>query len=250
MGGGRGAADYDENPMVATMDRTKQLWKTWDEKADKSGEKAMVYWVGGHQYKGEWANNKKNGKGTLKYPNGDKYEGEWLDNKRHGFGTYWVCEAGKYRVQYNGTWVNGKQEGFGVFFNAKGERYEGEWKANKRHGKGRQTFGGRADGMGADVYEGDWADDKRAGEGTMQYANGDVYMGGWLDDLKHGEGTYFYEVKQRRYDGVWEAGTPKCGTYTSVDPDAIQEVQLPALELMNAEQVMARAQDLALRRAS
>ena len=29
--------------------------------ADKSGEKAMVYWVGGQQYKGEWANNKKNG---------------------------------------------------------------------------------------------------------------------------------------------------------------------------------------------
>ena len=56
-----------------------------------------------------------------------------------------------------------------------------------RHGKGRQTFGGRIDGMGADVYEGDWADGKRCGEGTMQYANGDVFQGCWDEDDKHGE---------------------------------------------------------------
>ena len=58
---------------------------------------------------------------------------------------------------------------------------------DERHGKGRQTFGGRIDGMGADVYEGDWADGQRCGEGTMQYANGDVFQGCWDEDDKHGE---------------------------------------------------------------
>jgi hypothetical protein len=62
------------------------------------------------------------------------------------------------------------------------------------HGKGRQTFGGRIDGRGADVYEGDWAEGARCGEGTMQYASGDVFQGCWVGDHKHGEGTYFYEV--------------------------------------------------------
>eukprot|EP00227_Mantoniella_beaufortii_P018030 CAMPEP_0197599116 /NCGR_PEP_ID=MMETSP1326-20131121/30707_1 /TAXON_ID=1155430 /ORGANISM="Genus nov. species nov., Strain RCC2288" /LENGTH=242 /DNA_ID=CAMNT_0043166029 /DNA_START=179 /DNA_END=907 /DNA_ORIENTATION=+ len=239
-----GAAAVDESGDWASQ---SQLWKTNDQMADKEGERSTVFWVGGKQYKGEWSRNKMNGKGTLTYSNGDKYEGEWVDNKRHGFGTYWVCEGGKFRVSYNGTWVAGRKQGFGVFYNAKGERYEGEWKDSARHGKGRQTFGGRVDGRGADVYEGDWAADKRCGEGTMQYANGDVFQGCWDADDKHGEGTYYYEEKAARYDGVWERGTARCGEYQAVDPGAVPRVQLPCLELLGPDEVMARARKLALR---
>lgn len=183
----------------------------------------------------------------MTYANGDKYEGEWLDNKRHGFGTYWKREAGKFRVEYNGTWVQGKKQGFGVHYNAAGERYEGEWLGNRRHGKGRQTFGGRLDGVGADVYEGDWAEGQRCGEGTMQYANGDVFRGRWREDDKHGAGTYYYEVKQTRYDGVWDGGIAKCGTYRSVDDGEVPEVTLPVIKLLDAEEVSERAQLMALR---
>ena len=42
----------------------------------------------------------------------------------------------------------------------------------------------------------------------LTLANLDTYDGQWDDDLKHGEGSYFYEQKQKRYDGVWERG--KC----------------------------------------
>ena len=127
------------------------------------------------------------------------------------FGTYWKHEHGRYRVEYNGTHVHGRREGFGVFFNDQGERYEGEWLNSKRHGRGRQTIGGRFDGVGADVYEGDWVMDRKTGRGVMQYANGDCYSGGWLDDEKHGEGTHFYEEKQTRYDGVWREGRRGAG---------------------------------------
>ena len=59
--------------------------------------------------------------------------------------------------------MENKKHGFGVFFNAKGERYEGEWFEGKRHGKGKQTYGGRFDGLGADVYDGEWVHGKRRG---------------------------------------------------------------------------------------
>jgi hypothetical protein len=36
-------------------------------------------------YDGQWSNNKKNGKGVLRY-NGEVYEGDLKDDKRHGRG--------------------------------------------------------------------------------------------------------------------------------------------------------------------
>ena len=82
----------------------------------------------------------------------------------------------------------------------------------------------------------------------MQYANGDVFQGCWAADDKHGEGTFFYEEKAARYDGVWAEGTARCGEYQAVDPALVPQVQLPCLELLGADEVMARAKTLAMRR--
>jgi hypothetical protein len=46
---------------------------------------------------------------------GHKYEGEWAANKRTGKGTYWVCEKGSLRKQYTGDWFEDKRHGVGVF---------------------------------------------------------------------------------------------------------------------------------------
>lgn len=216
--------------------RTAPLWKTWGSKANKQGEHCTVYWVAGSRYTGEWQGNLKHGKGVLHYKNADKYEGEFANDVRSGHGTYWVYESGKYRVEYSGSWLQNEKNGFGVFYNAKGERYEGEWLNGRRHGKGKQTYGGRIpDGFGGDLYDGEWQNDKRSGEGTYFYANGDVFKGGWLDDAKHGEGTYFYEKTGKRYDGVWEKGVAKCGTYQPTDPADVPAT--PPLELLDAEKV-------------
>ena len=38
------------------------------------------------QYTGDWRNNKKNGRGVMRYRDGGEYEGYWQDDKRHGQG--------------------------------------------------------------------------------------------------------------------------------------------------------------------
>ena len=40
----------------------------------------------GQNYKGQWKNNEKNGKGEYFWPNGNKYVGEYRCGKREGFG--------------------------------------------------------------------------------------------------------------------------------------------------------------------
>ena len=182
----------------------------------------------------------------MTWPNGDRYDGEWFEGKKHGFGTMWRCEHGKHRVEYNGTWVHNRRDGYGVMHNDLGETYEGEWRDGKRHGRGKQTYGGRFDGVGADVFDGEWVEGRRAGHGVMQLANGDLYEGEWLNDVKHGAGVYYYEAKGMKYDGVWERDTPKAGVYESIDPGDVPVVNLPALELMDAEQVGERAKRAAL----
>ena len=52
----------------------------------------MIY-ANGDRYEGDWCNDKKDGKGKLRYSvglinydNGDKYSGDWKDDKRDGKG--------------------------------------------------------------------------------------------------------------------------------------------------------------------
>ena len=217
-----------------------KTWKRWDVDADKEGVHHTVFYPSGHTYQGEWSRNHKHGLGTHVYPNKDRYEGEWSDGLRHGAGTYWKHENGRYRVRYTGMWENDKYHGQGVYYNKKGERYEGDWANGKRNGKGRQTYGGRFDGLNADVYEGDWVENQRSGVGTLFHANGDKFEGGWLADLKHGTGSFFYAATHKRYDGVWKEGTPTSGTYTCADPTwkpSPVAPHLPVIELEDPEAV-------------
>ena len=39
----------------------KPLWKEWDHRAQKEGQRHTVYFVNGDQYTGEWKDNKKCG---------------------------------------------------------------------------------------------------------------------------------------------------------------------------------------------
>lgn len=70
----------------------------------------------GERYKGQWTNDKKNGKewndlflflgqGVYTWPNGDKYEGEFKDNQKEGKG---VLTNELNQVIHNGLWHNNK----------------------------------------------------------------------------------------------------------------------------------------------
>lgn len=41
----------------------------------------MLYF-NGDQYKGEWKNNKKEGRGIMIYANGEKFEGKWENDEK------------------------------------------------------------------------------------------------------------------------------------------------------------------------
>lgn len=227
----------------STQGKKEQLWKTWDAKAQKQGSHGTVYLPSGERYQGEWHGNKKHGKGTVVYKNGDKYEGAWENDMRHGLGSLWIYRDGKYQVRYNGEWRDDQPMGQGTLFEDNGDTYEGGWLNGQRHGKGRAVYGGRPiDGFGGDVYEGSFEADRKHGPGTMMYGSGDIYEGSWADDEKHGPGSYFHMSKGKRYDGVWQNGTAKCGTYSEIHqavPGAVNS--LPPIELQNPNAVLSTA---------
>eukprot|EP00798_Chlamydomonas_sp_ICE-L_P011785 gene11785-14917_t len=150
--------------------------------------------------------------------------------------------------------------GHGTFFEENNDSYEGDWLDGKKHGKGRAVYGGRAsdqfgadvyeggfeddmnDQFGANVYEGGFEDDMKHGKGTMMYGSGDVYEGCWARDQKHGTGSYFYITKGKRFDGVWEEGMVRTGTYSEIHtPPPGTAGSLPPVELANPDAVIANA---------
>ncbi|CAN0254111.1 unnamed protein product [Discosporangium mesarthrocarpum] len=181
----------------------------------------------------------KNGYGTKTWVGGNKYEGEWAWDKRHGKGTFWVMEQGKLRKQYAGGWTDNKRDGMGVFYFADGGKYEGEWKANRRNGKGRMAY------PNGEVYEGYWLEGGRSGMGTLQLPNGDVYEGQWLLDKKEGPaGRFLYMSTRKMYQGEWVDGFPQCGEYLDMPEDLVNmsvpdgSFPLPPLTLKHSGSVL------------
>uniref|UniRef100_A0A061SQ16 MORN repeat-containing protein 3 n=1 Tax=Tetraselmis sp. GSL018 TaxID=582737 RepID=A0A061SQ16_9CHLO len=233
---------------MRTFTVDEQMWKGWDRKAQKEGQRHTVYWPTGEQYTGSWKDNKRHGKGTVIYKNGDKYEGDWENGLRHGLGTLWIFLEGKYVVRYNGGWHRDRPAGNGVFFGGEGELYEGDFSKGRRSGRGRQTIGGRpVDGFGGTVYEGEWDNDMKNGRGTLTKPNGDVFEGMWKDNMRHGRGTYYFTEKGMRYDGVWENDVAKCGTYSEIEesPPGARGT-IPVLEVLDPGQVLKDATAAAL----
>ena len=102
-------------------------------------------------YIGECENEKKNGRGIIKYiaegpRKGDIYEGEFKNDLIEGKGIYKIFgEARKKGDIYEGEFKNGSANGTGVYKYlsegpSKGNIYEGEFKDNKREGKGVYQF--------------------------------------------------------------------------------------------------------------
>ena len=68
------------------------------------------------RYKGNFANNNKEGFGTCNYKNGACYIGEWKNDKYDGNGTFFK-KNGEY---IEGKWKNGKKNGHMILF----DRYQ------------------------------------------------------------------------------------------------------------------------------
>lgn len=231
-----------------TARRPKQdpPWKEHDEKANKSGSRSTIYWVGktivgedglptgghtkGANYHGEWHGNKKNGYGVQVFPTGEKYEGNWAHGMRDGEGTLWVPIAkgnkDKLRKLYVGGFKCDKRHGRGTCFFKSGDFYQGEWDNGKMHGQGTLRY------TSGDLYIGEWHDGLRSGKGTLNKANGDCYEGFWLDDKREGSGSYFYAESGKVFVGEWANDLPKAGVYTQANPNPEQAAAVPTTSVL------------------
>ena len=76
--------------------------------------------------------------------------------------------------------------------------------------------------------------DRKTGRG-VQYQRGLLLSVGWMAEARRGDALY--EEKQTRYDGVWERGTPRCGTYATMEDGDMPQVLLPRLGLLRPDEV-------------
>ena len=74
---------------------------------NKKNGKGSYKLKSGEQYKGYFKNGMKEGSGKLKYATGETYEGEWKDDKRHGQG---IMIDTHNKVTHDGLWVLGRFE--------------------------------------------------------------------------------------------------------------------------------------------
>lgn len=103
-----------------------------------SGNGKMT-WPDKSFYEGNFEASVATGQGLYKAENGkDMYKGEFVDNKPQGKGRYsWERDGSIY---FEGDFVKGRKEGKGLFVNnSLGIKYEGDWVNNKPHGTGSYT---------------------------------------------------------------------------------------------------------------
>jgi hypothetical protein len=104
-----------------------------------------------------------------------------------------------------------------------------------------------------DMYDGEWENNMRNGEGELVRANGDVLRGVYRDDKRKGKGVLHILKTKRRLEGIWENDLFKCGSYSDeqenlictqpTDISVTTDGMIPILELENADEVLAEAED-------
>lgn len=106
----------------------------------KHGRGEMKYKDGGI-YDGDWLDNNRHGQGTYYYPNGDVYTGMWAANKKHGQGTYELEDPSTQSVMITGEWENGEiKQGTWKLSNKPDISFTGSFAKNLPMGAGRFVF--------------------------------------------------------------------------------------------------------------
>lgn len=119
------------------------------------------------------------GFGVLETKAGVTYKGQWHENKANGKGRLADLNRDSY---YEGQFTDGARDGHGVKRWQNGDEYTGHWKEGKMDGAGAMSF------ANGEYYKGDWKDGYREGKGVFQWVNGNVYEGEFKKNMPDGNG--------------------------------------------------------------
>jgi hypothetical protein len=84
--------------------------------------------IGTAEYRGEFRDGRKHGKGVKTWPNGDRYDGEFFEDRLEGFGAYSFGRGPWAGERYEGDYANDRRHGYGVYRWATGDVYKGPWR--------------------------------------------------------------------------------------------------------------------------
>ncbi|KAL4434948.1 hypothetical protein ABPG74_017704 [Tetrahymena malaccensis] len=158
-------------------------------------------------YIGEWALDKKYGKGIQVWKDGSIYQGYWIADKACGYGRL-VHANGDI---YYGEWKNHKSHGYGVYIHKDGSKYEGQWYEDLQHGEGIETW---SDGA---TYKGQYKIGMKDGFGSFTWSDGSRYDGEFSNNDIEGQGTYVWP-DMRKYIGTWKSNKMNGrGIFTWID---------------------------------
>ena len=197
------------------------------------------------RYKGDFIDNKKQGRGEYIWENGDKYDGDWVADTQSGNGKWSWASGDRYQGQvkdsiivgegeyffaksgdsFKGSFLAGKPHGKGVYQFSSGDKYEGEMQAGVQSGRGIYSYksGDRIDGLfvnnnangrgvyyfaNGNRYEGDLVGGGLTGKGVLMYANGNKYEGDFVAALPKGQGEFSFSDGSV-FIGNFENGTSK-----------------------------------------
>ena len=147
------------------------------------------------RYKGEFRDNKKDGKGLHVWANGDKFDGDFVADEPAGRGL-WEFATGD---RYEGDIAKGKFNGKGTLTTKAGDKYVGTFVDSLQHGKGVYQF------ANGDKYDGEMKQGKLAGVGVYTSKNGDRREATFVDGVAQGQGVYHFSNGDR-YEGEFQSG--------------------------------------------
>lgn len=143
-------------------------------------------------YTGQWENGNMAGTGELVLPGIGIYKGEFVNNKRQGRGSFiWTYngepETGA-PVSFDGEWDNDKIGSQGTLILAGLGTYSGSFSKQKRSGHGVFTWNDGSE------YIGSWSNDQITGEGYYTLPDGTILSGNFQKGLLS-SGTITYAVE-------------------------------------------------------
>ena len=132
-------------------------------------------------YKGDFVENKKEGKGE-EISNEGQFVGNFFNDKKNGEGKMIYALSGDI---YEGNYKDDLFDGKGYYkYNMSGQQYTGEFKNGLMHGKGLYEW------SEGEYYRGNFIKGKREGNGEMHWADGRSFIGPFVNGRLEGIGIF------------------------------------------------------------